>query len=270
MRFVSLASGSSGNCIYIGTGKTNILIDCGISARKADTSLKSLGLEGGLEEIDAVLITHEHSDHIKGIKRLMSAYGKRVYTTTGTGNALVAAAKDEYFNYAGRELIEIIRADFEFEIGDISIIPFSTYHDAAEPCGFRFEINNSSVAVMTDCGHSDDYICDHLENLDAILLESNHDPHMLAAGPYPAMLKRRILSPRGHLSNQDAGELLSSIFTPRLKNVALGHLSKENNTPELAEKTVRSKLIQLRGADAGRMTYIRAASPSEITDICSV
>lgn len=271
MKFVSLASGSSGNASFVCTDKTKILIDCGISARKTDTLLKSIGVSDGLKSIDAVLLTHEHSDHIKGAKRISSAYGIPIFASGGTIDSLAEATKDEYFNYAGRELTEQVRADFEFEIGDMSIIPFRIYHDAKEPCGYRIEARENgrtaAVAVMTDCGHYDDYICDHLTELDAMLLEANHDPAMLAAGPYPMALKRRIMSDRGHLSNEAAGELLAKVFAPRLKSVVLGHISKENNTPELAERTVREGLSRLRGSKALSMLSIRTASQDKLTEV---
>lgn len=269
MKFYSLVSGSSGNAALISAGKTNLLIDCGISAKKTDAMLKEAGLEGGLHDIDAVLLTHEHSDHIKGAKRIMSAYGIPVYGSNGTLKALASATKDEYFNYAGRALMEAVRADFEVNAGDITFTPFNIYHDAAEPTAYRFEIHKSgeAMAIMTDCGHYDDYICDHLTGLDALILESNHDPRMLADGPYPMHLKRRILSGVGHLSNGDAGDLLSRIYEPRLKSVGLGHLSRENNIPGLAVDTVSSRFKMLRGVEALRLISIEAASPDTITEV---
>lgn len=271
MKFLSLVSGSSGNASLIATDSTKILVDCGISAKKTDILLKEAGVENGLLEIDALILTHEHSDHIRGVKRAMSAYGIPVYGSEGTLSALSAATKDEYFNYAGRGLMEPVKADFEFSVGDIHILPFKIYHDAAEPYAYRFEVYEADkcteTALMTDCGHFDDYISDHLTELDALLMEANHDPVMLQNGPYPMMLKRRIISGRGHLSNASAGELLANIFQPKLKRVKLGHLSKENNTPELAVATVRDKLISLRGAETAGMLDIAAASPEILTEV---
>ncbi len=269
MKFYSLVSGSSGNASLICSGETNILIDCGISAKKADELLKEAGLDAGLDDIDALFITHEHSDHIRGIKRAMSAYGIPVYGSEGTLDSLARAARDEYFNYAGRELMEPVRADFEINIGDISITPFNIYHDATEPVAYRFECSEAggsrAAAIMTDCGHFDDYICDHLMQLDALILESNHDLKLLANGPYPMNLKRRILSGIGHLSNPDSGKLLSNICGARLKSVRLGHLSRENNEPELAVRTVRESLIKSGlEAEAARLS-LEAASPSQLT-----
>ena len=270
MKFYSLVSGSSGNASLLSAGRTNILIDCGISAKKADTLLKEAGLSGGINDLDAVLLTHEHSDHIRGIKRIMSAYGIPVYGSTGTLKSLAQATRDEYFNYAGKKLMEAVRADFEVNIGEISFTPFDIYHDAAEPVAYRFETHekrDASAAIMTDCGHYDDYICDHLTGLDALILESNHDPEKLAKGPYPMSLKRRILSGTGHLSNGDAGDLLSRIYEPKLKSVKLGHLSRENNTPELAISTVCDRFKILRGEEALRLISIETASCDQLTEV---
>ena len=277
MKFCSLVSGSSGNAALISAGSTNILIDCGISAKRTEKLLKEAGIEGGLDAIDAVLLTHEHSDHIKGVKRIMSAYGIPVYGSMGTLRALADVTRDEYFNYAGHALMEPVRADFEVSIGDISFTPFNIYHDAAEPLSYRIELNDTnavndtnsanetssdkSFVIMTDCGHYDDYICDHLTGLDALILEAYHDLRMLANGPYPMSLKRRILSDTGHLSNVDAGDLLSRIYAPRLKTVRLGHLSRENNTPELAVRTVVDRFKALRGTEAAGNISVDAASP---------
>ena len=264
MRLVSLASGSKGNAVLVSTDRTRILVDCGITAKRADESLKALGVEKGLGDIDALLLTHEHSDHIRGVKRLMSAWQIPVYATEGTLSSLARVTGDEYFRYAGRTLMEPVRADFELEIGDISILPFSTYHDAAEPCAYSFSAAGengagTAAAVLTDCGHYDDYITAHLTELDALLLEANHDPEMLARGPYPMALKRRIFSPRGHMSNPDAGELLAKVFAPRLKSVLLGHLSMENNTHRIALETVGRTLSALRGQEAADMLSLDVA-----------
>ena len=256
MRLVSLSSGSKGNATQIRTKGSSILVDCGISARKAEEALHALDLS--LKDIDALLLTHEHIDHIRGVKRLMSAYGIPVFGTEGTLRNLTKVSGDEYFNYAGKERMEVIRADRAFRLGDLEILPFRTYHDVAEPCGFRFEVAQTDpelrkhvqFAVMTDCGHYDDYIADHLRMMDCMLLESNHDRTMLANGPYPMYLKRRIMSSEGHMSNHAAGQLLGEVLSPKLKAVLLGHLSQENNTHQKALETVRKELAAVYGAAA--------------------
>ncbi len=255
MKMVSLASGSKGNCTLIRTDDACILVDCGISARRAEEGLRAVGLS--LKDVDALFLTHEHIDHIRGVKRLMSAYDIPVYATEGTLKNLARVSGDEYFNYAGREKMEVIRADREIMVGSVGVLPFHTYHDVAEPCGYRFEISQDgadqrrhvSLAVMTDCGHYDDYIADHLHYLDAMLLESNHDRTMLANGPYPVYLKRRIMSSEGHLSNHAAGQLLTEILSPKMTSVLLGHLSHENNTHQKALETVHAELAAVFGRE---------------------
>lgn len=273
MIFASLSSGSKGNATLIKTAGAMVLIDCGISAKKADESLKALGLSA--DQLDAVLLTHEHADHIKGVKRLMQAYNIPVYGTGGTLNGLFRTSKDEYFNYAGRSLMEQVKYDEGISIGDINITPFKTYHDTPEPCGYRIELyqddeelrKHVELAVLTDCGHFDDSIVDHVNRVDALLLETNHDRSMLANGPYPMALKRRIMSAAGHLSNNSAGQLLSEVLSPRLKTVLLGHLSHENNTHELAIKTVQEEVSRVYGSDVGQQLDLTVAPQEAISRV---
>ena len=255
MIFTSFASGSSGNCTFFASGSTKLLIDCGISAKRIGDCLRTLGLS--LSDLDAVLLTHEHSDHIKGLKRLMSAYDIPVYASAGTLRGVYESSKDEYFRFSGSSLMHEIASDNEFDIGDVHVCPFHIYHDAREPLGFRLSTEAEfpdaelrrrvSVCVATDTGYFDDYIRDHLLGLDAALIEANHDRAMLAGGKYPLYLKRRIMSRQGHLCNNQSGKLISEIAGPRLRHVFLGHLSKENNTPSLALSTVRAELKEALG-----------------------
>ncbi len=245
MRITTLASGSSGNCTYVGTERTHLLIDCGITAKKTDEFLHELGL--CLKDIDAVLLTHEHTDHIKGLKRLMTGSGIKLYSSEGTLRALPRAARDEYFSYSARELMHSVSADMEYEIGDIKIRPFTISHDAAQPLGFRLTSGDKSCAVATDLGYFNDYVRDNILGADAAVIEANHDRGMLANGSYPIYLKRRIMSREGHLSNNNSGLLISELlkYAPSgkaIKHIFLGHLSKENNTPELALSTVREAI----------------------------
>lgn len=244
MMMVSLSSGSKGNCTLVRTDTETILIDCGITAKKIDEGLKELGLS--LSEVDAVLVTHEHADHIRGLKRLMNSYGIPVYTSYGTASGLYGVTRDEYFRYCG-DRIRLISADTDFYIGNTLVRPFRIYHDTMGPLGFRLEQEQAvcgrdvAVCVMTDCGHYDDYIRENLMGLDALLIEANHDPDMLMEGPYPMFLKRRIFSDSGHASNYSCGQLLCEIDSDRLKHVLLGHLSETNNTPQTALQEVLSE-----------------------------
>ncbi|MCD8369180.1 MAG: MBL fold metallo-hydrolase [Clostridiales bacterium] len=239
MRLVSIASGSSGNCTYVGSERTHILVDAGVSNRRIEQGLNEIGLKGS--ELDGIILTHEHSDHVKGLGVLARRHHLRIYGTQETLKE-VSGRKDlgEY----PQELLTPILPDVEFRIGDLAIQPFSIDHDAANPVAYRVQNGTRTVAVATDMGHYDSYIIDHLRGLDAVLLESNHDVHMLEVGPYPYYLKQRIMGDHGHLSNESAGRLLNHILHDGLKQILLGHLSRENNYAELARETVRLEIEQ--------------------------
>lgn len=234
MELCSIASGSSGNCIYVGSDNTHILIDAGISKKKIDQGLSEIGIKG--EELSAILITHEHSDHIKGLGVMSRKYGIPIYATAGTLEQIrncssLGTVPDELF----REITE----DQVFTVGDLEALPIRVSHDAAEPVAYRLSNGGKSACVMTDLGYYDDYIVRNLKDLDAVLIEANHDICMLEVGSYPYPLKQRILGKRGHLSNEAAGRLLSGILNDHLNHITLGHLSKENNLAELAYETVK-------------------------------
>lgn len=237
MRMVSIASGSSGNCIYIGSEQTHILVDAGISNKRIQQGLNDIGLKGN--DVDGILITHEHSDHIKGLGVLARKYQVPIY---GTGETLAEIRTKSSLGDYDKDLLRPVCPDVDFMVGDLTIEPFSIDHDAANPVAYRVRCGCKSVAVATDMGHYDQYIIDHLQGLDALLLESNHDVRMLETGPYPYYLKRRILGDHGHLSNENAGRLLNCILHDRMKKILLGHLSKENNYEELAYETVRLEI----------------------------
>lgn len=239
MRLVSIASGSSGNCIYVGSDNTHILVDAGISNRRIEQGLNEIGIKGG--ELDGIVITHEHSDHTKGLGVLARKHGVPIYSTKET---LDEIRNMKYLGEYPVELLNPICPDVDFMIGDLEVKPFRIDHDAANPVAYRIQCDRKSVAVATDMGHFDQYIIDHLQGLDAILLESNHDVNMLETGPYPYYLKRRILGDHGHLSNENAGRLLNYILHDNLKKILLGHLSKENNYEELAYETVKLEIEQ--------------------------
>jgi len=237
MDLCSIASGSTGNCIYIGSERAGILVDAGISGKKVEDGLRTMDRSG--KDLKGLLITHEHSDHIKGVGVLARKHHLPIYATPGTIRAVKEApgigAIDE-------ELFHEIHADESFQIEDLTILPFRISHDAAEPVAYRVSHDKQNVAVCTDLGFYDAYIVDHLKGLDAVLLESNHDINMLQVGSYPYYLKQRILGRRGHLSNENAGRLLSEILHDNLKTIMLGHLSKENNYEALAFETVCAEI----------------------------
>lgn len=239
MRLASIASGSSGNCIYAGSDNTHILVDAGISNKRIEQGLNKIGVKGS--ELSGIVITHEHSDHTKGLSVLARKHGIPIYSTKETLEKLRCM---KYLGEYPDELLNPIQPDVGFKIGGLEVKPFRIAHDAANPVAYRIQYDRKSVAVATDLGHFDQYIVDHLQGLDALLLESNHDVKMLETGPYPYSLKRRILGDRGHLSNENAGRLLNYILHDNLKKILLGHLSKENNYDELAYETVKLEINQ--------------------------
>ena len=197
MRMCSIASGSSGNCIYVGSDNTHLLVDTGISKKRIEEGLKELDVKG--EELDGILVTHEHSDHIQGLGVFSRKYGVPIYATKGTLEGIQASAS---LGKMPEGLYHPIVIDEKFNIGDITVDPFQISHDARQPSGYRMECGGKAAAVATDLGMYDDYIVKKLTGLDAILLEANHDVHMLEVGGYPYPLKRRILGEKGHLSNE--------------------------------------------------------------------
>lgn len=242
MKICSIASGSSGNCTYIGDGKQHILIDAGVSRKRIVDGLKQIGVAG--EELDAIFVTHEHSDHIQGIPMMMKMFHTPIYATGGTLDCI--RQKDKK-GLVQMEYLYQLRADQPVRIGAMEITPFKISHDAADPVCYTVEEDGHKFSIATDLGVYDDYIIEHLEDSEALLLEANHDISMLESGKYPYSLKCRILSEYGHLSNEDSGSLLSRLINKRLKYAFLAHLSKENNYPELAYETVKCRLWEELG-----------------------
>ncbi len=234
MRLCSIASGSSGNCIYVGDEATHLLVDAGISKKRVEQGLHTLGVKG--EELKGILITHEHIDHIQGLGVFSRKYKVPVYGTAGTLEGIRCC---QTLGKLPEGLLREVRVDEPFTLGGMKICPFAISHDAREPSGYRIENQEKSVAVATDLGKYDQYTVDNLKNLNALVLEANHDIHMLEVGPYPYPLKRRVMGDTGHLSNESSGRLLCDILHDGLENVVLGHLSKENNYEELAYETVK-------------------------------
>lgn len=244
----SIASGSSGNCIYAGTDTTHILVDVGLSGKRIEAGLKELDLKGS--DIDGILITHEHSDHIAGLGVLSRRYDIPFYCTEGTADYI---RNDKLSGKIDESLIHIVKQDHRFSIKDLMITPFAISHDACEPVGYRFCHGNSKSAVCTDLGVYSDYTVEMLKGLDVIYLEANHDVRMLETGPYPYYLKRRILGNRGHLSNEASARLLCSVLHDGFGTVVLSHLSKENNLPDLAYESVKAEIemstVPYKGTD---------------------
>lgn len=266
MRLLSIASGSSGNCIYVGDKDTHILIDAGISCKKIEAALKDNALSAG--DIQGIFVTHEHSDHICGLGVLARRYHIPIYATYETVEYI---KRCKSLGAMDDKLFRPIFANIDMQIGDLKIHPFSIPHDAVNPVAYRVTSQElKSVAVATDIGYYNDYIIENLRGLDAILIEANHDVHMLETGPYPYVLKKRILGDRGHLSNENSGRLLNRILNDKLKYILLGHLSKENNYEELAYETVRLEIAMGDNEYKMREITIKVAKRDYPTDMITL
>lgn len=233
MQLTSIASGSSGNCICIGTEEAHVLIDAGVSGKRIESGLNQIDLK--TSDISGVLITHEHSDHIGGLGVIARRYGLPMYATKKTIEAILRMPS---VGKIDESLFTAIEPEVDFAIGDMEIHPIRVSHDAADPVAYIVRQGKKTAGVITDLGVYDDHIVQSLRGVDLLLLEANHDVNMLEVGPYPYPLKQRILGDRGHLSNEACGRLLGEILHDSFRTVMLGHLSKENNYPELAFRTV--------------------------------
>lgn len=245
--FATIASGSSGNCIYIRSKNAKILVDAGLSGKKIENVLRSLDLKGS--DIDAIFVTHEHNDHIDGVGVMSRRYDLPIYATEGTWQAMP--------NKVGRieeKNRRVVKGNESCILKDLCIKPFDIPHDAAEPVGYNIFADSKKISIATDIGHVTRTVLDNIKDTDILLLESNHDVNMLKNGFYTYQLKQRILGKNGHLSNDTAGKLLACVMSDKLKYAVLGHLSKENNTPELAYRTV-SKILTSYGIEIG--TYLQ-------------
>lgn len=236
MKLSVYASGSSGNCLLLSSGSTHILIDAGISKRRIEGSLAQSGLS--MREIGGVLITHEHSDHISGLKMLLKYYALPVYAPRTVANRLRGCLPE------AEPYLRVIPVNESFTIGDLTVTAFHTPHDTDESVGYRVQ-SGGVFALATDMGHVTEEVLNALSGADAVLIESNHDEEMLRYGPYPVYLKRRILSDSGHLSNACCAELARALALGGTKQIILGHLSRENNSPALAMQAARESTAGL-------------------------
>ena len=237
LKFCSLYSGSSGNCLYVSSKNTKILVDCGTSCKKICEGLASIN--SSIEDIDAILVTHEHSDHVQGLGLVSKKFNIPVYANLETWNAM-----EKQKEKIDERNVNVFENDSDFSLNELTIHPFSTPHDAANPCGFNIHNGKRKLSIATDLGHMDNDIFKELIHSSFVLLESNYEPEMLNASRYPFHLKQRIKGPYGHLSNETAGKTIAALMKKDLKQVMLGHLSKESNFPELAYKSVTEVLKQ--------------------------
>jgi phosphoribosyl 1,2-cyclic phosphodiesterase len=235
IRLCSLASGSSGNCIYVGSESSGILVDCGVSGKEILENLKNIGV--CTSSIKGILVTHEHSDHTKGLGIISRKLNIPIYANASTWEGIGSSVGN-----IKSENIKLIDTGKNFNINDIEIKSYSIPHDAADPVGYSFCLGNRKACIATDLGYFSDEVRNNIQKSDILLLEANHDIEMLKVSSYPYFLKRRILSDVGHLSNEAAGRALLELLETGVSKVLLGHLSKENNFPELAYQTVKGIL----------------------------
>ena len=240
MKLSSISSGSKGNCILVENEDTSLLVDVEISKKRVEEGLSCFGKSP--EELDGILITHEHSDHIKGLGVFLRKYNMPVYATEKTIDYIL---HNSNIGKVDTDMFVPIERNQHFEIKNLRISPLQISHDAVDPVCYRFDedsIKNKSCAIATDLGEVTDELVNSLQELDGILVESNHDIRMLQMGAYPYHLKQRIWGNKGHLSNEACGDFVNHIISDRLKQIVLGHLSQENNYPELAFQAVRNEI----------------------------
>lgn len=259
--FLSLASGSSGNCYYLGTATYGILVDAGIAVRQIKKILKDNMIV--FENIQALLVTHDHADHIKAAGSLGETLNIPVYATEQVHDGVRRSRFLEEVSIQNRRTIE---KEIPFFIRDFKITAFHVPHDSSDNVGYAIEFGDQTFVIVTDTGHITDTICEYVAKANHLVIETNYDEEMLKSGSYPAFLKERVSSSSGHLSNRHAAEFLATNYTSALKNIWLCHLSRDNNHPELAYKTVEFRLMQ-EGIKVGKdvsLVALKRMSPSEV------
>ncbi len=244
LEFCSLSSGSSGNCQFIATENVRILIDSGLSGKRVESFLGAIDVNPNT--IDYILVTHEHSDHTKGVGILSRRYNVPIYANNKTWEAM----KSDIGKIDEKNIKEF-KTNEGFELRDLAILPFKVSHDAIDPVGFVFYHKNKKISYLTDTGFVSSDVKKSIKNSNLLVIECNHDLEMLKVGKYPWFLKKRILGAEGHLSNEDAGNLIAEIMTGKEENILLAHLSKDNNFPELAYQTVVN-IIEEKGIIANK------------------
>lgn len=264
IKFISLASGSSGNCYFLGTDTYGILIDAGIGIRTIKRSLKESGI--GLDTVRAVLVTHDHADHIKAVGYLGEKYGIPVYSTPEVHKGI---NQSYCITEKLSTCVRYLHKEQPFQLEDFSITPFEVPHDGTDNVGYCIEIDGKVFSFLTDLGHITPTAATYIRKAHYLIIEANYDEEMLKMGPYPPYLKKRIAGPNGHMSNHETATFLSENFNAGLKYIWLCHLSKDNNHPELACKTVELSLRE-KGIIAGKdvqVIALKRSTPSELYEL---
>ncbi len=260
--FCPLFSSSGGNATYVASADTQLLVDAGVSALAIGRALSDLSVS--LKDIKGVLITHEHSDHIKGIATVARRYGVPIYANEKTWLAMEKVAAQ-----VPTSLMRVFETGKDFYIGDIAVRSFSIPHDATDPVGFSLNAKGKVACVMTDIGCMNKSLLEQAQNADVMLIESNHDEGLLKQGPYPAFLKRRILSRVGHLSNEDAGTAVCDLVQRNVRRFYLGHLSAKNNREEMALSAVCGAL-SAKGIVPGRDVALTVAKRDAVSPLAII
>ena len=250
-----------GNCLYVESENTKLLIDAGVSLKKIETGLETLNVSPS--SLDGILVTHEHSDHIQSLGNLSKKFNLPVYANSETFDAM-----PKQTDKISTENINKFKVTEKFQIKDIEVDPFSIPHDAANPCGFNISNNSDKISIATDIGHMTNDILKQLEDSKFILLESNYDTEVLKYSKYPYLLKQRIAGPNGHLSNEVASKVINYLLQGNLKTAMLGHLSKESNFPELAYQTVVDEIIRA-GTDVSKLN-LSVASRDKVGNLIHI
>jgi len=246
-----LASGSRGNCAFVATSSTRILVDAGLSGRETFKRLHGLGERP--DQISAILITHEHSDHVVGLGRLATKLNVPVFLTDATHHSYNHAMRDQEGEIPKLAKAEHFAAGRSFRVGDIDVFPFTIPHDAADPVGFTFGAEGIKIGYVTDLGYMPVSVRNHLRGSTVLIMESNHDVEMLRTGPYPWSVKQRVMSRVGHLSNESLAEFFSNDYDGRAEYLVLAHLSEQNNHPEIARASAEQALRGRQGLFTNRL-----------------
>lgn len=249
----------------MGSEATHLLVDVGISGKRTENGLNTLGITGA--DLDGILITHEHVDHISGLGVMARKYDVPIYATQGTIEAIKECGT---IGKIDEGLFREVHEDKKLIIKDLTVNPMRISHDAAQPVAYRIGYGDKKVGICTDLGIYNDYTVECLKGMDAVLIEANHDVNMLQVGPYPYYLKQRILGDRGHLSNENSGRLLSRILHDKLQAILLGHLSKENNLPELAYEAVRMEITMGDNPYQANDFRMQVARRSEVSPVINI
>src|SRR6185437_11892785 len=256
-----LASGSRGNCAVVASAKTRILVDAGISCRETFKRMKSLGDDP--HKLSAILITHEHSDHIYGLATLAKKLGIPIFMTGATHHAWKRSLRDQTGEAPQLNCLEVFSSGRDFHIGDIAVTPFTIPHDAADPVGFTFRAEGTKIAFATDLGYMPASVRDHLRRCDVIIIESNHDLEMLRVGPYPWSVKQRVMSRVGHLSNDSLAQFFAEDYDGGASHIVLAHLSEQNNHPEVARRVAEDALGPQQTLLQNRLMLAAQDAPTE-------